>query len=169
VVDPLAGLAAELSRQPPINNPPPRAPREREPAREREPVREPARSPQPTAAADGQFASSADANLAEMAQRLEAALRRTPKTDAPPRDPKLKVPPPPPAPQPEPQPPLLTQPEPMAPAEPEPMAAPAAVDVRPLRGEAKPAREGKSAPPKSSLYDSLEQEMASLLGRPNKT
>jgi hypothetical protein len=41
-----------------------------------------------------------------------------------------------------------------------------------MAAEPKPAREGKAArepkgtPSKSSLYDSLEQEMASLLGRP---
>ena len=53
--------------------------REREAAREREPGREPppTREPQPpTVAADAPFDADADQNLADMAQRLEAALRR---------------------------------------------------------------------------------------------
>ena len=53
--------------------------REREAAREREPGREPppTREPQPPAvAADAPFDADADQNLADMAQRLEAALRR---------------------------------------------------------------------------------------------
>jgi len=70
-----------------------------------------------------------DQNLAEMAQRLEAALRRPNETRAAPE----------------------------IPAKPEPRAA--APEPKPARPEAKPAA------PKSP-YDSLEQEMASLLGRP---
>jgi flagellar protein FliO/FliZ len=94
---------------------------------------------------------SADQNLAEMAQRLEAALRK-PKPVAPqfdePEDLEASAPPPPP-----------------------PMARPARPEPRPARAEARP----KDAAPKESpkegkaLYDTLEQEMASLLGRPNKT
>ena len=70
-----------------------------------------------------------DQNLAEMAQRLEAALRL-------PNEPRAA---------------------PETPARPEPRAA--APEPKPARQEAKPAA------PKST-YDSLEQEMASLLGRP---
>jgi flagellar protein FliO/FliZ len=75
-------------------------------------------------------AVSADQNLAEMAQRLEAALRRpaAPSTDAPPVAPE---PPPPPA--------RASRAEPPAPAA-----------------------------PKTS-FENLEDEMASLLGRPNKS
>jgi hypothetical protein len=46
--------------------------------------------------------------------------------------------------------------------------APPAPEPKPARSEGKPAREPKPAPQGRSLYDSLEQEMASLLGRPNK-
>jgi len=211
-LDPLAGLAAELARQPmpsvvaprpprereeprePVREAPrQREPREREP-REREPrEREPmvARAPQlkapaepPPGASDAQFSASADQNLAEMAQRLEAALRRPPKVDVPPPEPKpeprlesrpeprLKAvapapPPPPPAPE------LVAEPiQPVAAApEPEtmmPAPVPMAAEPKPAR-EGKAAREPKGTPSKSSLYDSLEQEMASLLGRPGKS
>jgi hypothetical protein len=125
--------------------------REREPVREREPPRmrepEPARmrepEPPPTVP-DPDFNANADQNLADMAQRLEAALRRPGKASevraaepparavnadanaAPAAHPRAVVPPP---------------------------AEPSIV-----RGEPKPAK---------SLYDSLEKEMANLLGRPS--
>jgi flagellar protein FliO/FliZ len=110
----------------------------REPMREvmREAAREPLRAQQ-QAAPEVPFASSADQNLAEMAQRLEAALRRpVGKAEA----------------RPEAKPRAVPEPAPMA--EPSPLEPP--VDAR---REAKPA-------PQRSPYDSLEQEMASLLGRP---
>ena len=53
-------------------------------------------------------------------------------------------------------------PEPMVVAAPEPIA----LEPRLPRSEAKPAREAKVAGQRASMYDSLEQEMASLLGRP---
>jgi hypothetical protein len=43
------------------------------------------------------------------------------------------------------------------------MAAPSPIEATPMEAR----REPKAAPPQRSLYDSLEQEMASLLGRPN--
>jgi flagellar protein FliO/FliZ len=179
-LDPLAGLAAELSRNPPDPAPAtalprvvrpregreparepsrevprearemreparePREPREiREPMREavreqmREVAREPARAQQQPAEAP--FASSADQNLAEMAQRLEAALRRPgAKAEARPE----------PKPRPLPEPPPIVE-----------QAVPEPTQVE-ARRDAKPA-------PQRSPYDSLEQEMASLLGRPN--
>jgi hypothetical protein len=46
---------------------------------------------------------------------------------------------------------------------PEAMAEPSPLEATP--GEAR--RDAKAPPPQRSLYDSLEQEMASLLGRPN--
>ncbi|HLQ92842.1 MAG TPA: flagellar biosynthesis protein FliO [Xanthobacteraceae bacterium] len=205
-VDPLAGLAAELSRQPPAALPPrlsrerepsrereapreairdreqpreatreaireatretareretPRerdaareATRERETMREREPVRERevARLPQPQG--EGQFGQAAEQNLADMAQRLEAALRRPMKPEAL-ADPKLKVSPA--------EPMVHAPPEPMVVNAPEPMT----LEPRLPRGEAKATREAKPAGQRSSMYDSLEQEMASLLGRP---
>jgi flagellar biogenesis protein FliO len=152
--DPLAGLAAELSRQPlpePAAPRPPRPVREREAPRMREPERAraapPPVPPPQQQHSDEQFASSADQNLAEMAQRLEAALRR-------PKSAEARTP----------EPPARHQ-QAAAPEPAEVTASPEAVEpVPPPRAaEPKPA-------PKKSVYDSLEQEMASLLGRPtNKT
>jgi hypothetical protein len=86
----------------------------------------PAAPAQPSAPAP----STADQNLAEMAQRLEAALRR-PTGDS--GEPRVGAPP----------------------VAPEPSAA------RPPRSEAPP-----DAPPAKSGFENLEDEMASLLGRP---
>lgn len=123
---------------PPIRDasPPREAPpiREVAPVRDIPPVREPARAaeraaapppPPPPPAPPTPAPSSADQNLAEMAQRLEAALRR--------------------------------------PAEP---VAP------PVAPETPPARNTRSEPPvpapapQKSGFENLEDEMASLLGRP---
>jgi hypothetical protein len=164
-VDPLAGLAEELSRTPPASES-----GEIEPAQRPLPRREPRMSrpqpatPQPPVAAappaDPPFNSAADQNLAEMAQRLEAALRRPGKDDNRPAPPpraagELEA----------------DDVEELAP--PPPVAPPARAPVpseaaRPPRSEARPARpESKPVAQQKSLYDSLEQEMASLLGRPN--
>ncbi len=184
-VDPLAGLAAELSRHPPpepapaMAQPRPARPREvardapretvretmREPMREamREPIREvarepmrevprePVRAPQPQPAPEAPFPATADQNLAEMAQRLEAALRR-PGARAEAR----------PEPRPEPRAEVRPEPRPRPVAEPVPQDDPPPAEPAPTeqKRDAKPA-------PQRSLYDSLEQEMASLLGRPN--
>jgi hypothetical protein len=99
-----------------------------------------------------------DANLADMAQRLEAALRR-PIRPGGERAAEAAAKP---APSVEPAP---------RPAPPAPAATPAAnepTDKEPARPPAPPrapAAETKPASPKSVL-DSLEEEMASLLGRP---
>ena len=85
--------------------------------------------PQPTPAA-----SSADQNLAEMAQRLEAALRR-PAADS--GEPRVGAPP-------------------VAP-EPPPMRSPP---------RAEPTAPPVAAPPPKTGFENLEDEMASLLGRP---
>ncbi len=188
-VDPLAGLAAELARVTILPSepgaPPPRPVREREAARE--PVRErqrveprpearaeprpdswpePRPEPQPERAAEAPFGASADQNLAEMAQRLEAALRRPGKV----REQRPVAAEHPPAP--------VTQSEPASeppPSEPQPARTEApAMDGPRLesrrmevpRIDGKGARAEQKTAPKS-LYDSLEQEMASLLGRPN--
>jgi len=114
----------------------------REPMREavREPMRESARAAQQAVTAEAPFAAGADQNLAEMAHRLEAALRRPgAKADARP------------------------EPKPRPVAEPVPMAEPSHLEQPPSEAR----REAKAAPQQRSLYDSLEQEMASLLGRPN--
>jgi hypothetical protein len=145
--DPLAGLADELSRTP---VPPPeqgngdgRAVVRREPRmpRSQPPAAPPPAPPSVAPAADAQFNSPADQNLAEMAQRLEAALRRPGRSE----DTRAGEP----APRMEPAPPEMVE------------------DHPPQRGPARPVRSEKPAAGKSSLYDSLEQEMASLLGRPN--
>jgi flagellar biogenesis protein FliO len=136
--DPLAGLAAELSRTPELSRPTTLepiapAPREREPARSREP------QPAPSIT-DPQYAANADQNLAEMARHLEAALRRPPGKGGD------------------------VRPEAKAPGEPE-----AESDGTESQPQAKPGRAEPKPQPKAqkSVYDSLEQEMASLLGRPN--
>lgn len=168
-LDPLSGLAAELSRSPspepvPPASPPPRPVRPREVARE--PTREPPREvageaprelarelPRERAQPQPPYVSSADHNLAEMAQRLEAALRR-PGAKAEARAEPRPRPVPEPMPEAEPAP-----PEPAPEARREVMRGPSETR-REARREVKPAQQ-------RSLYDSLEQEMASLLGRPN--
>jgi flagellar protein FliO/FliZ len=147
----LAALADEIATRPvpplpprgrpaaPIRSRPiePRAEPRAEPRTEpREPRAEP-REPraEPRMPAEPEPLAAADQSLAEMAHRLEAALRK-PKSGAAPA-PGARVAPP---------------------AEDAPPAQPAP-QSRPAPGAAKPGQ-GKA------LYDSLEQEMASLLGRP---
>jgi flagellar protein FliO/FliZ len=155
--DPLAGLAEELSRAPapaPEQSngdaraaPPRREPRMARPQPAAAPTPPPA--PPPAAPADAHFNSAADQNLAEMAQRLEAALRRPGKPD----DGRFGEPAP--------------RAEQATPDIDEEQASPSPAQSQ--RTQARPARSDKpAAAGKSSLYDSLEQEMASLLGRPNK-
>jgi len=152
--DPLAGLAAELARGPVQSEPttlprPARAPQpEREPVRERprleprvEATPESKSEPVPIASTEQPFVSAADQNIAEMAHRLEAALRRPPR-----KEPRST------------EPPAQSDPSAAKPAA-EPKANPPQSQTKSSNGEQKPA-------PSKSLYDSLEQEMASLLGRP---
>jgi flagellar protein FliO/FliZ len=156
--DPLSGLAEELGRVSP-------SPEHFEPSPRQAPRREPRLRPQPPSAppsgpaAETKFTSPADQNLAEMAQRLEAALRRPNKSD----DVRAPAPAPKAAPSgeeaDEAAPPPASLPASRA-AVPTDAPTPARNDTRPARGDAKPA-------PQKSLYDSLEQEMASLLGRPS--
>jgi flagellar biogenesis protein FliO len=123
-----------------LDTPPPREPVIRPPLpASLAPMREPA----PIAPAMESEAGAPDATLANMAQRLEAALRR-PGADAPTRSQ--------PIPRPEPE---------LEHAEPPATAAP---DLAPQNGDTKPAK--PPGPPSKSVLDSLEQEMASLLGRP---
>jgi flagellar protein FliO/FliZ len=151
--DPLAGFTPEpLGSRPERTEPrpepiPPRVPRvERSepliprPPRTAEPKVAPLRTPEraatppspppqpPTPSPPPPDTSSADANLAEMAQRLEAALRRPAGEGAAP---------------------------PVAPEQP-----PAA---RPARSEPPPVPQSQ---PQKSGFENLEDEMASLLGRP---
>jgi flagellar biogenesis protein FliO len=116
---------------------------DRAPAENAAPAREPKRTIAQIAPAPQSTAT--DQNLTEMAQRLEAALRHSPGArgaDAPPAKP-------------EPATPARTNGTAAAPEPPRVVTS----ELRAVRPDAKPT------PPKA-LYDSLEQEMASLLGRP---
>jgi flagellar protein FliO/FliZ len=162
--DTLAALADELSARPApppsrVRSPAPaRAPLEaRAEPRVVEPRPEPrASAPAVQAAPTPADTAAADQSLAEMAHRLEAALR---KPNAPPAEARA------PSPQPR-QEPRQTQPAEQAAAPEPPPAPPQPRAARPA--EPKPARNAPPAkPPQSTtLYDNLEQEMASLLGRP---
>jgi flagellar protein FliO/FliZ len=141
-IDPLAGFAPEslgprpeprpdpiprLARTEPLV---PRPPRSSEPSKIPPPVRAPERAAAPPLppSPSPPPAQSADQNLAEMAQRLEAALRRPAGETAAP------------------------------PITPEPSPA------RPSRSETPPP---PAAPaPEKTGFENLEDEMASLLGRP---
>jgi flagellar protein FliO/FliZ len=129
--DPLAGLAEELSRVAPAGN----AGSSERPATRR------VLRPQPTAG-DGDAkstppASSAppapDQNLSEMAQRLEAAMRRPARS-------------------------LDKAPEKSDSGRP--------AEAAPVKPASEAAPAGQPAAPQKSAYDNLEEEMASLLGRP---
>ena len=133
--DPLAGFAAEPLGSRPEPRPEPMPPRITRtepmmprPQRSSEPPKAPppppVRAPERAAATPPPMPSNADQNLADMAQRLEAALRR--------------------------------------PAAGEPMAPPVAPEPPPLR----PSRAETPPPPPKSGFENLEDEMASLLGRP---
>ena len=150
--DTLAALADELSTKPALATPPAPPARSRNPLPTRaaqaesrvesrhEPRPEPRLVPTPPAAAAPVETAAADQSLAEMAHRLEAALRR----------------------------PGAPAPAPAAPA-PAPEAAPPAPSTRGARpAEPKLAASRADVKPNKSttLYENLEQEMASLLGRP---
>ncbi len=153
--DTLAGLAAELNvrpAEPAAPPPPPAAPR---PA----PAVEAPRAAKPAPAPAVAPSASADQNLADMASRLEAALKRPPATPAPaPRpatpSPAARIAPAvgatlPAAPETAP----VTAP-PIAEKAPEPVTAPVAA----------PAPDKPAAP--DNMFGSIEEEMANLLGRP---
>lgn len=150
----LTGLAAELSTRlnPPDMVAPP--PRSEPPARASAPPVVAAEPPAP--------APHADNNLAEMAHQLEAALRRAPNPEGRPpvTDPLATQPQPRPA-----EPPARARDfkprvEPKFDARPEPKIEPKLeLPPEPKIGRPAPAA-GKT------VYDSLEEEMASLLGRP---
>ncbi|MCC6776555.1 MAG: FliO/MopB family protein [Hyphomicrobiales bacterium] len=180
--DPLAGLADELGRAPPLPAEPeprplevalqpppeppvrpvelpPRQPPRRVPRQAAPPPVAPAAPASPPAAAapaapDTEFSAAADQNLAEMAQRLEAALRRpAAKAEERPAAPSLPA----------------GRSVPTADDSGEPPPPVRVAPPRPMRVETAraPRLDAKPAAPQKSLYDSLEQEMASLLGRPN--
>jgi flagellar biogenesis protein FliO len=107
--------------------------------------------------------ATADVNLADMAQRLEAALRRPAAAAEPRPEPRIAEPAPRPAP-------VAEPPAPREPLRPEPPRAAPPERPRPAETEVEakpePKPDARPASPKSVL-DSLEQEMASLLGRPS--
>ena len=162
--DPLAELADELSRVPGVGGPA---------EQRRMPRLQPAPTPTPSTT-DPALKSPADQNLSEMAQRLEAALRRPGKSDetrtsfgvprsagepasetSPRVDTTLRRPFKPDDLRPGT---TVSKSEPAAPATDEAAAEPAkAAHAR--SADAKPGQQ-------KSFYDSLEQEMASLLNRP---
>jgi flagellar protein FliO/FliZ len=157
----LAALADDLAAHPPLAPAPVPAASSRSrqapagrphPSDGRAESRADARSPEAIAAADQ--------TLAEMAQRLEAALRK-PKSEVPGAAA---------------SPPLRTTvataaPEQTAATEGAGASAPQATPPRPVRPvEVKPPRPEAKNKEGKALYDTLEQEMANLLGRqPNKT
>ena len=174
--DSLTGLAAELSSklgsqaapeipvarvEPPVVRSEPLAPRAPMTPPMAPPVAPPVAQPEPPASAP-----QSDRNLAEMAQQLEAALRRTPAAESrPPVTDPLAVPPTA----------KVTAPRSLArEAKPrmepkfEPKFDPKFEPKREMRPE--PKFEFKPEAPTASdrtVYDNLEEEMASLLGRPS--
>ncbi len=157
--DSLTGLAAELSTR--LNPPETPAPRAAEPPPRV--VAAPALPPEP--------APQDDSNLADMAQQLEAALRRPdnrpPVTDplaaAPKRDYKLRIDP---RLEPKFDPKFDTKPEPKLDA----VRAEPKFESRPepvIETRAEPRLEKPAPAAVKDPFDNLEEEMASLLGRPS--
>jgi flagellar protein FliO/FliZ len=170
-VDPLAGLAAELSVKP------------AEPAAPVAPAAPAARTapvvdvPRPKPAAATATAPAADQNLADMASRLEAALRRpgpaTPAAPAPAVRPAAAPKPAteaqrPAAPVAPPVAPPIAPPAPPAAQEAVPVSEPATAPIVSIEPETAPAEEkDKTAAKPDDVFGSIEQEMANLLGRPS--
>jgi hypothetical protein len=153
--DTLAALADELSTKPAPATPPAPPARSRNPLPARtahaesrvesrpEPRPEPRLVPTPPAAAAPVETAAADQSLAEMAHRLEAALRK-PGAPAPAAAAPAVV---------------AAAPEATPPAPPPRSARPAEPKLGASRADVKPNKS-------TTLYENLEQEMASLLGRP---
>jgi len=157
----LAALADELAPRPPVpprSRPQPNArqavaePRPEPRPEPRQPIKAEPRMPPPAPAA-AETGPSIDQSLAEMAHKLEAALRK-PKAERAAAAPNAAPP--------------------AAEAAPDAQATAASAAPSPAAAarnngvEAKPARpDAKQPNPGKALYDSLEQEMASLLGRPS--
>ncbi len=163
----LSGLAAELSTK--LAQPEQGAPSGRHESRVA-----------PPAATERAQAAATDHNLLEMAQQLEAALRRTPLPEGRPpvTDPLVAHAPSPPRPEPKFEPRFESKLEPRVEARPQPK-----IEREPIpepkiepkiepkvepKLETKPEPKSASAPASDkNLYDNLEEEMASLLGRPS--
>jgi len=166
-VPPLSRTAAAARPHPAEPRVEPRAERRPEPRPEPRPEQRVEARPEPRVPAQPTYseaASAADKSLAEMAQRLEAALRK-PKT-AESRDATASSTTGNSAPGPE----QAAEPEAATAAPPPPPAASPPPPPLPLRAarpaETKPARTEAKAKEGKALYETLEQEMASLLGRP---
>ena len=172
----LAALAEDLAAgaaPPPLRNRP-TGPMRPQPNEQRSETR-PEMRPEPRVSAppvDADVPSAVDQNLAEMAQRLEAALRK-PKSVEPREVPAPSLamptpPPPPPTAAPIPPPPESTAETVEAvepPASPPPsFPPPLPRNARPP--ETRPPRLAPKTKEGKAIYDTLEQEMASLLGRP---
>jgi flagellar protein FliO/FliZ len=167
--DPLSGLAEELGRIPSSPEPARFEPAQRQIAARREPRPrlQPAAASAPAAPLPAKFQPPTDQNLAEMAQRLEAALRRPNMRDeARTLAPTPKVEPRPVEPRPEETRPEETSEPVPAPESPAASSAAATDASAPARNDERAARNEPKPAPQKSLYESLEQEMASLLGRP---
>ncbi len=172
--DSLTGLAAELSAK--LGAPAPETPATRiePPAARSEPIPPRTAVSPPVTPSIAQpetptVSAQHDRNLAEMAQQLEAALRRTPTSESrPPVTDPLAVPPtakiPPRAPVRD----TKLRIEPKFEPKVEPRFEPKFEPKREMRPEPKfeLKPEAPTAPDKK-VYDSLEEEMASLLGRPS--
>ncbi|MGO9698681.1 MAG: flagellar biosynthesis protein FliO [Xanthobacteraceae bacterium] len=167
----LAALADDLAASPV----PPLLPRNRAGGPPRPPQNEPRADARPeprmpAPSADMEAPSAVDQNLAEMAQRLEAALRKPKAVEAreapSPIAPGVPTPPTaaPPVPPPEPRTEAEEATEPPAPPPPSSSPPPLPRMARP--GETRPLRPAPKAKEGKAIYDTLEQEMASLLGRP---
>lgn len=107
-------------------------------------------TPAPPIAPAVETATAPDQSLSDMAQRLEAALRKPLAEPKPPGGAPRSA---------------AESPR----AEPAPSAPPPLPPRMPRPAAAKPRAEVKPNQGKATVYDSLEQEMASLLGRPTKT
>jgi flagellar protein FliO/FliZ len=102
----------------------------------------------PATAASAEIPAGADQSLADMAQRLEAALRKSPGEARPAGSPVRPAP---------------SDDRPARSDSPPPPRTARPTEQKP--GQAEGDRPGQS---KTAIYDSLEQEMANLLGRPSK-
>jgi hypothetical protein len=140
-------------------------PQRQAPAPAPRPAPRPAAAAQaPAVQADPRAAAANDANLASMAHQLEAALRRPAESAKP-------------APAPGPAPALAAAPRRIEPKlapvpapqpAPQPQAAPRPV-ARPVTAPAAAAAASAAPAAAAQPFESLEQEMASLLGRPGKS
>ncbi len=166
--DTLAALADELSTRmtPQQRNrgnvgEPPRQDQRQDPRQDprAEPRLEPRKPAQPAAPSSpppsiatggGESAAGGDQNLADMAQRLEAALRK-PASEA--RSPAGQA-----------RPPAASDQPARSDSLPPPPRNPRGSEQRPAPPEANKPNQNKTA-----IYDTLEQEMANLLGRPPKS